>query len=53
MNEHEKKEALKDIELCELFDEMKLDDQPNTYQNDIDGIDELVSKMEKITIDKP
>lgn len=32
---------------------MKLDEAPNTYQNDVDGIDELVFKMQKITIDKP
>ena len=43
-----------EIELCDLMDELKLTDaQPNTYENDVEGIDELISRMEKVTLDKP
>ena len=41
------------IDLCDLFDEMKIQDQqPNVYQNDVEGIDQLIAKMDKITIEK-
>lgn len=52
MGEKEVKEALGEIDLCELLDELKIvDNEPNTYQNDMEGIEELVSKMSKITIE--
>jgi hypothetical protein len=36
LKEHEKKDELGEIELCELLDELKINDaQPNTYQNDL------------------
>jgi hypothetical protein len=40
MGEKEAKEALGEIDLCQLLEELKINDNaaPNTYQNDMEGI---------------
>lgn len=54
LKEEQKKQVMGEIELCELMDELKLGDvQPNTYENDVEGIDQLISRMEKVTLEKP
>lgn len=52
MTKEQLDELLGQIDLCELFDDMKIDDKPNTYENEVEGIDELIKGMEKISIEK-
>lgn len=42
------------MEIADLLEDMNINEQPSNkaVENDADGIDELIAKMDKVNIDK-
>lgn len=59
MTKQQLDDALGQIEICELFDDLALDDTKKEEDKkveeagqELDGIDDLIARMEKVTIEK-
>lgn len=55
MTQEELDEVLGELDLCEMLDDLKIEDLNKESEKpgvELDGIDDLISKMEKVTIEK-
>ncbi len=59
MTKQQLDDALGQIEICELFDDLALDDTKKEEDKkveeagqELDGIDDLIARMQKVTIEK-
>lgn len=55
MTQEELDEVLGELDLCEMLDDLKIEDLNKEGEKpgvELDGIDDLISKMEKVTIEK-
>ena len=59
MTKEELDEALGELELCDMLDDLKIEEveeknkeAEGEEEGENEGIDELISKMEKVTIEK-